>query len=237
MMLGLIFTAAAYLLGSLVFFVLNCKRGFSRRESSWVLLAALLGGTIGAKVSRLTLSLVSGVDPLTLLAHPDGRTIIGGIIFGWLAVEISKKRLGITRSTGDSFAFALSAGEAVGRVGCFFNGCCYGTEATVPWAVYQSGAMRHPAQLYSAAAALCIFLFLCFIRQKVKYEGDLFRIYLFLFGSSRFILEFFRERSEVFWGLSIAQWISLEISITMLAAISWTYFASKREKNEQAGVS
>jgi phosphatidylglycerol:prolipoprotein diacylglycerol transferase len=217
--LGFALTALAYVVGSLVFFLFSRGRGFSRKQTLTLLFAALCGGIFGAKCMRLTFAVASGADPLMVLAHPDGRTILGGVLFGWLAVEFAKKRMQIERSTGDAFALALAAGESIGRIGCYFNQCCYGAIAALPWAVYQGGAWRHPTQLYSSALSLTAFVVLLCLRNRFKYEGDLFRFYFLYFGVSRFLLEFLRERTDVHFGLSIAQWVSLEISAAMLVGI------------------
>jgi len=231
-MLGIALTAAAYLVGGIVFYLFSLKRGFNARDTRMIMFCALLGGLLGAKVVRLTIAVVAGENPVMLLMHPDGRTIIGGVIAGWLAVELCKKKFHIQRSSGDGFAFALSIGEAIGRIGCFFSGCCYGAVSSVPWAVYQAGALRHPSQLYSAAVSLSIFAVLLYAQGKVKYEGDLFRIYLLLFGLTRFVLEFFRERSAVFLGLSLAQWISLELAGSMVVALAVLYLRPRPAASE-----
>ena len=193
----------------------------------YVALAGLVGGVVGAKLTEWVL-----VNYHTFAAHPTamldprlgGRTLIGGLVVGWMAVEIAKWRLGIKRSTGDMFALALPAGEAFGRIGCFFNDCCYGTPSNVAWAVHQHGAWRHPTQLYSSAVAVVLFAALFALRDKMPREGDLFRLYLVLFGVSRFALEFLRERNVSFGGLSLAQWVCLEIVV----AFSLTLFISSR---------
>ena len=153
---------------------------------------------------------------------------MGGLIGGWLAVELCKKKLGIRRSTGDMWALALPAGEAVGRFGCYFNGCCFGTVCTAPWAIYQHGAWRHPAQLYAALIAALIFVVLLNLRPKLSHEGDLFRAWLLLFAVGRFILEFFRESPALFLRLSLAQWICIEILISAAFWWLWTRRAVNR---------
>jgi phosphatidylglycerol:prolipoprotein diacylglycerol transferase len=193
----------------------------------------LTGGIFGAKLTRLLFATTSGANIGALAAHPDGKTIIGGILFGWLAVELAKRKFGIKRSTGDCFAFALPLGEAVGRVGCFLNGCCYGSQCTLPWAVYQHGDWRHPAQIYSVIVCLSIFATLWCLRLKCDRQGDLFRLYLLLWSVSRFSLEFVRERTDVHFGLSTAQWVCGEISATVLIAIVvMPMLAEKREPSE-----
>jgi phosphatidylglycerol:prolipoprotein diacylglycerol transferase len=178
--------------------------------------AALVGGVLGAKLTEWVVgnwSVLSAQPTAILDPRLGGKALGGGILGGWLGVEIAKRILGIRRSTGDLFALALPSGEAVGRVGCFLNGCCAGTAASVPWAVFQSGAWRHPAQLYSSAAALVVLAMLVTLRKHTAREGDLFRWYLVLFGVSRLALEFVRERSVAFGGLSAMQWLCIELAV------------------------
>lgn len=233
--MGFIFTTLAYVLGAAVFFF-HTRSRFDKRQSYWLLFAGLVGGILGAKLIRFLFAVSAGADLNMLWAHPEGRTIIGGILCGWLSVEICKRMLKIERSTGDAFALALSVGEAAGRIGCFFNSCCCGAPAAgLSWAVFQAGSWRHPAQIYSAISASLIFICLVFLRKKVKYEGDLFRIYVVLEASSRFCLEFVRERTEVFYGLSMAQWVCLEMALAMILG-SWWFYRGLRGKNLQIQV-
>jgi phosphatidylglycerol:prolipoprotein diacylglycerol transferase len=181
-----------------------------------VAIAGLAGGVVGAKLTEWGLghwAAVSAHPALLFDPRYGGRTIIGGVVCGWIAVEIAKGRLGITRSTGDLFALALPAGEAIGRLGCYFNGCCYGTVSSVPWAILQHGAWRHPSQIYLSLSAGLILCILLFFQQRLPREGDLFRLYLVLFGLSRFCMEFFRERPTTIWGMSLAQGFCLELAV------------------------
>jgi phosphatidylglycerol:prolipoprotein diacylglycerol transferase len=214
--LGLFFTALGYAVGILIFYLEARRRGLATTGMRHIVVAALAGGIIGAKLTQWAIAswLVFTQHPEAILDPANGgRTIIGGIIGGWIAVEIAKGRLGIRRSTGDLFALALPAGEAVGRVGCFFNSCSVGTVSAVPWAVFQLGAWRHPAQIYTSVVAAGVFLLLLRLRDTRPREGDLFRLYLVLFGLTRFGLEFFRERTTFYAGLSMAQWACLEMVV------------------------
>ncbi len=212
--LGMFFTGLGYAVAGLVFYLAARRRGLATEGVRYVALAGLVGGVLGAKLTQWVL-----VYWQTLAAHPTailnpatgGRTIIGGIIVGWATVEIAKRRVGLRRRTGDLFAVAIPAGEAVGRIGCFLNSCSFGTVSAVSWAVFQQGAWRHPVQLYTSAVAAGIFFLLLRFRDRLPREGDLFRLFLVLFGAGRFVLEFFRERPTWFAGLSMAQWASLEL--------------------------
>src|SRR5687768_15562641 len=205
-----------YMVGGAVFIWQAKRRKLATEGMGLILLAALVGGLVGAKLTEwlfgagapLFNSPAAFFDPFV-----GGRSILGGVLVGWLCVEIAKRRLGITRKTGDMFAFALPAGEAVGRLGCMVGGCCYGIGTTVPWAVFQHSEWRHPTQLYSSAAAIVTLCVVYFFRNRVP-EGGLFPIYLMMFGCSRLVVEFFREGEVAFAGLSIAQLICIEIVVS-----------------------
>lgn len=220
---GEFFTALGFLTGAAVFAWQMKTLHVFTHGMGFIAAAAIIGGVLGAKITEWIL--VSGGSPEQFLnPSSGGRTIIGGIICGWLSVEIVKWRLGIRRSTGDLFALALPAGEAVGRIGCLLNGCCYGTISNVPWAIYQHGAWRHPSQIYSSLAALVLFTILFFLRHRVTREGDLFRFYLLFYGIARFIIEYYRERNIAFGGLSTAQWICIELVVVSSIMLLWPVF-------------
>ena len=226
MSIGSLVTALAFVIGAAVLFLAARRRGMASEGMAYVVLAGLAGGVLGAKLTEWVVSQggLLAANP-GAIADPrlGGRTLIGGVIFGWAAVEVAKWRLGIRRSTGDLFALALPAGEAVGRIGCFLNGCCYGVPTHVPWAVYQHGALRHPTQLYSSAVALGTFVLLWVIRDRLPRPGDLFRLYLVLFGVSRFGLEFLREREHLIAALSLAQWTCLELAVVGAVGLALSF--------------
>ncbi len=224
--IGALFTSLAYVVGAAVFYVAARRKRMDTEGTGRVAVAGLAGGLLGAKLTEwavahftaLAAHLASVLDP-----RNGGRTLIGGVICGWICVELAKRRLGIRRSTGDLFALALPAGETVGRIGCFFNGCCYGTVSRVPWAVYQHGAWRHPSQLYASGAAAAILVILLALRTRLQREGDLFKVYLLFYGVSRFLVEFTRERSLSFVGLSLAQAVCLELALAAAIGLALSY--------------
>lgn len=216
------FTIMAYVVGAGVFYAAARRRGLATEGMGYVALAGFCGGVFGAKLTEWGLSHWGALaaQPTAILdPRLGGRTLIGGVIIGWLVVVVTKWRLGIQRSTGDLFALALPAGEAVGRIGCYFNGCCYGVTTRVPWAIFQHGAWRHPTQIYAALIAGAIFCILLGVRDRLPREGDLFKLYVALFGFCRFGLEFWRERHIVFGGLSTAQWVCLELAVGSALAL------------------
>ena len=156
----------------------------------------------------------------------------GGVFYGGLiaALGISWWYMRKTRlpmlETADVFAPAIALGHGIGRMGCFAAGCCWGIECRRPWAVTFTnpvahdlvgvplGGPLHPTQLYEAFAEFCIFGILYWRIQHRRRKGDVISLYLVLYSSARFVVEFFRfhEQANPFGGpLNTSQWISLAL--------------------------
>jgi len=186
--------ALGYIAGLAAFGYMARRRGIAT-AGVWMLMSAgLLGGLAGANLTQM------------IVTGSPGKTLLGGIACGYIAVILTKRSLGIVRPTGDLFAMALAAGEAIGRWGCFFGECCYGKIApNLPWAVYEHGAFRHPTQAYLALAATAVFIVLWQLHRKPLPENALFYIQGTLFCAARFGIEFFREGPTLLAGLTLAQ--------------------------------
>jgi phosphatidylglycerol:prolipoprotein diacylglycerol transferase len=193
--------AAAYGTGLFAFAWMARRRGLDTAGVRSVAVAGLLGGLVGANIAQF------------LFGGAAGKTILGGIAGGYLTVVLYKRRLGLLRPLGDLFAVGVTAGEAVGRWGCLLGGCCYGhvvAPGSLPWAVYQHGAWRHPAQAYLSLASLFILGVLLWreLRRPLP-ENGLFFLQGALYTAARFGVEFFREGRSLAVGLTAAQWACL----------------------------
>jgi len=112
---------------------------------------------------------------------------------------------------------ALSVSHFFGRIGCFFNGCCYGAHTDCFIGVVfpnLAGDLlpRHPTQLYEALPCLLFFFVLLVIEKRIaKWKGALFISYIYMYSFWRFIIEFVRDdnRGAFLFGLSPSQNISL----------------------------
>lgn len=222
--LGSLLHGLGYATGALVFWLatrLSRHTMPQGRERLIILGAAIIGGMLGSKLTQwLALGWPFAGDALAILIPTaGGRTVLGGILCGWIAVEIAKSRLGIRYSLGMPFALALPAGEAVGRIGCWFNGCCGGRDSALPWAVQGAGGMLHPSQFYMFAGLILLLGALLWLRPRIAAEGDLFLYYLAGYGLLRFLTEFTRSQDALILGLSLAQWICLLFIIAGTAGL------------------
>lgn len=169
------------------------RLGYDRSPGhAWVGLGALIGAMLGAKLGMVLFEPLDGFRETlarTLTLDFAGKTVVGGIAGGYLGVELTKKVVGVRHSTGDGFAVALPVAQALGRVGCFLEGCCYGAPWDGAWSVWMAGARRHPAQLYEVALDLLLAGWLWSIRREPRPQGHLFRRYLVGYALIRAALE------------------------------------------------
>lgn len=180
--------AAGYLTGLAAFVWMARRRGMATEGIFLLLAAALVGGLLCANLAQ------------RVFMGEAGKTILGGIAGGYVSVLCAKRYMGITRPTGDLFAVATCAGEAVGRWGCYFGGCCYGRPTVALWDVWQHHAWRHPTQLYLSLACLLILIALVRLETQpdrvpgqVYTENVLFCVQGLLYCAARFAVEFWRE--------------------------------------------
>lgn len=208
----LLFETLAYLIAFQVYRFLRNRYGDSVSISSrWsVIAAAAVGAALGSKVLFLaedpTLTLAHIHDPAFLMG---GKTVVGGLIGGLIAVELTKKIAGIQERTGDLFAVPLCIGIAVGRIGCFLSGLAdntYGTATSLPWGVdFGDGISRHPVQIYEAAFVLLLGFFLHRRFRCPHVSGDIFKAFMVGYATFRVLVDFLKPYPR-FGGLCTIQW-------------------------------
>lgn len=199
----------------------------------------VIGGLIGARLFHVADNLDKYLaDPLSVLAFQEGGlAIYGAIVVGLLAALIQAKRRGwpFIRVL-DAAAPGLILGQAIGHIGCIIQGDSLGPPTDLPWGlVYTNqGAMAPalgvpflPAQGYEMVWDLAIFAVLWAIRKRVRTEGLLFVIYLFLYSLNKFTVSFWRENVILALGLREAQLLALAgLAFSVVA-----YLAFSRRQN------
>lgn len=210
------------------------------------LFALFLNGGDSSFSTRDTVSMI--VSDLLNPKNQRGKVLFGGYfgaIFGIAAANFISRRKSLPAFL-DISAISISFLFFVWRIGCFAGGCCYGRpndiigvsfhSKTVAYAFLRKTALvvndstvpLLPTQLFSAAGNLFIFLFLLtfFCKNKTRYPYFYFFAHAFLYGTGRFIIEFFRIDPREFWGvLSMSQWLSL-----LLVAASLVFFVKNRKE-------
>ena len=156
--------ALAYFIGFQ--FYLHLKRRspgpkLNWEQNAWILVGCIFGAIAGAKI----LAWMEAPALYWALRHDPnfwfgGKTIVGGLLGGWAGIEIAKKALGVTSSTGDLCVYPVIVGMCIGRIGCFLTGLSdntCGSRTSLPWGVdYGDGIPRHPAQIYEILFLLAL---------------------------------------------------------------------------------
>lgn len=232
--------AAAYLLGLQLALVRARSRGLDQNRvmdlGIWIIVSAL----VGAKLLLLIVEWETyGQSPGELLTLVRS----GGVFYGGLIVAVIvalwylwRHRLPVWTVT-DVFAPGIALGHVIGRMGCFFAGCCFGRPTDVPWAVTFTSEYAaqhvgtpinvplHPTQLYEAGAELLILAVLLLTERTGRpFPGRTFWGYMLMYAVSRFVIEFFRGDTRGVVGIfSTSQFVSLlivPIAIVMLILLA-----------------
>lgn len=181
---------------------------------SALLLACFIAGLVGAKI----LFLYQNATLAEFLANPvryfiSGYASVGGLIgifcALWIVSRLKKTDFQVLL---DIVCPALILGYGIGRIGCFLNGCDYGTVCSLPWAVSFSERVVsvHPTQLYDTLFMALLFVFLWKIRTQDRPTGFISAVGFVILGTQRFLIEFIRDTTPSFIeGLSQAQLAAL----------------------------
>lgn len=232
-----IFVAAGFLLGVLHYGRLDKldgrRKGFGSDFAFLVILFGILGGRIAYVIANWP---EYAAAPLEVFRIDRGGLIFyGGFILASIAVivmaQLKKEPVGQLVDYGIT---AVPLGHALGRVGCFFNGCCYGRPSELPWSVLTAGEHRHPVQVYEAAFNLGLFFLLTWFYGRRKRDGSVLALYMMYYGGWRFVGEFFRgdaRRAIIAGGLDVAQGIS--IGLILIGCALW-FFAPRRVQQSHA---
>ncbi len=196
------------------------------KDTFWnIIFIAFLGALAGSKLLYIIVSWPLLGDTLAAKLTNIVRNFRYGFVFfggmiasvGALLWYMKKKRLPLLK-TSDFFIVALPLGHAIGRIGCFLAGCCYGRPTDSPLGVAFTNAATlvppelrgvhlHPTQLYEAACNLLLFVYLHRAYKKPHKPGTVLVKYVIGYSCIRFIIEFFRGdyRGEAIAGLSPSQ--------------------------------
>jgi phosphatidylglycerol:prolipoprotein diacylglycerol transferase len=190
----------------------------------WQRLGVAIGAFVGAMLgAKLPFALSDWQELLSGRAwFADGKTILTGMAGGYLGVVVAKWALGIRTRTGDSFAVPVAASVAVGRLGCFVAGCCYGRPTSMPWGVVfpgLDGGPRHPAQLYEAVFHATAAVVLYRLQQAGLFRGNLIKLYIVAYAAFRFLSEFVRDEQPLWLDLTGYHWSAL--AMILVFGILW----------------
>ena len=222
--------------------VRNSEKQGIKAENAWDFgIAVVLAGIIGSKILYIL------VDWRAYAEHPGeifslstlqaGGVFSGGLIAAFaVAWWFVRKHHMPALATCDAFSPGLALGHAIGRLGCFAAGCCYGKPTHHFWGVTFTNPLAaqyvgtplnialEPTQLFESAAELIIFSILTWMFARKKFDGQVFGAYLFLYGIARFLIEFLRDdpgRGGPYFGGVLSGTQLIAIGLVLSGGIIW----------------
>jgi prolipoprotein diacylglyceryltransferase len=231
------FTSIGLLLGFLIYYFELYRRDMLSGKIFWISIAALLGGALGARLitawEHLDYYSNFGSVPFTYFVSHSGKSIIGAIAGGYLAIYLSKRILNYSLSTGDCYAPAIPLAMAIGRIGCFLSEMPLGTPTSLPWGLsttpqiaanftncaYCTGPM-HPSMIYEIIFHLIALAVILRWRHLVPVKGETLKLYLIASAVFRFFVEFVRGNTVQFGRLTGPQ----IVLIPLTALLVWHFF-------------
>jgi prolipoprotein diacylglyceryltransferase len=236
-----VFESLGYAAGYAVFRRIRARQGDVIAEPQrWtVIAAAAVGALVGSRLLGLAeqwptaLAVFHAGHMLALLFSSGGKTIVGGLLGGWLGVELAKRPTGIHSRTGDLFVLPLCVGIAVGRIGCLLAGLAddtYGKPTQLPWAVdFGDHIPRHPTQAYE----ILVLALLGWIATRPANwpDGARFRLFMAAYLAWRLIIDFLKPQPLVA-GMNLIQWAC----VAGLCALAFDAVSQMRQVSETVRV-
>jgi phosphatidylglycerol:prolipoprotein diacylglycerol transferase len=227
-----VLVALGFLCGLMITMRLAHRVGLSAEKITNLAVYCAIAGIAGAKLFMFLFDLGYYIQNpgqiFTMETLQAAGVFHGGFIVALLvAIFYMRSQKLPAWGTMDVFAPGIVIGQAIGRIGCFMAGCCWGKECHLPWAVeFHSNFAApvplntplHPAQLYESGADFLIFGILYRQFKRQHKAGDIIALYLILYSTARFIIEFFREHEQALVGpFSLTQWIALALLVVGIA--------------------
>jgi len=226
-----VLVALGFLVGLTITARLAKRSGLDSELVTNLAVYCALAGLLGAKILmilfgwRMFLSDPRQIFSLSTLQAAG--VFQGGLVLAFITAYLYVRHTGLPwLRTLDVFAPGVAIGHAIGRIGCFAAGCCWGTECSLPWGVtfrnpeaaeltgVPLDVKLHPAQLYEVFTETALFGFLYWRFGKSHTPGKIMGLYLVLSSIARFLIEFTRYHEQgLWWGLSLTQWISIGVAV------------------------
>ncbi|MDR6544781.1 prolipoprotein diacylglyceryltransferase [Chryseobacterium rhizosphaerae] len=224
-----IFETIGMFLGMRYYFYLKrkSKEKLSFNTSAAVLIGATAGALIGSKLIGNLENPYTLFENFSLKRFWSNNTIVGGLAFGLIGVELAKKIVKHTESTGDLIVFPLMLAIMIGRVGCFLTGIheeTYGIPTDSIFGMHLGDQyLRHPVALYEIAFLFILWIALRYIqRLKNHSSGFIFQVFMLSYFTFRLFLDFIKPRIEIVGNLGTIQIVCICVIIYYIYTIKNT---------------
>lgn len=224
-----VFETLGIFLGMRFYFYLKRKstEKLSFNTSAAVLIGATAGALIGSKLIGNLENPYVLFENFSFKRFWTNNTIVGGLAFGLIGVELAKKIVGHKESTGDLIVYPLILAIIIGRIGCFLTGVheeTYGLPTTSMFGMHLGDKyLRHPVALYEIV--FLIVLWICLKRMENKRKdpsGLIFQLFMLSYFTFRFLLDFIKPKIGIIGNLGTIQLVSLSVIIYYIYKIKNT---------------
>jgi phosphatidylglycerol:prolipoprotein diacylglycerol transferase len=165
----------------------------------WLILGTIMGARTLYVISYWDEEFAGKPWTEIFMVQHGGLVFYGGLVGATAAclIYIWKNRLPLWKFA-DTLAPSIALGYVPGRLGCLMNGCCYGRETTLPWAIHfppdhvTHGIGVHPTQIYDMLLSALLYAGLAWLYRRKKFDGQVFAAYLISYAVLRSIVEHFR---------------------------------------------
>ncbi len=237
----LFFNIIAFIVALITILILSYKDNLNLKVIFHFYILGIIIAILGAKLYSIIFALfnspgfyIKNLGMLLKRASTAGA-FYGGFILAIIFCILYGKKIFKEKiwKVFDITVIGLAVGQAIGRIGCFSSGCCYGKTTTLPWGVKfpflgslihpYSGTYIHPTQLYEAILNFINFIFLLILWRRKKFNGQVFSLYLINYGLIRFFIEYIRgdggrgyliRGDSVLTSLSVPQLMSIILFIS-----------------------
>lgn len=220
-----VFTALGFLAAVANWAWLARRNGLAAGIASELGLWSMVCGILGARVAFILAHFdhYAQIPSDIIRIDRGGLIYYGGFIGGILGViALAYRRRLPVWSFGDFAITSVPLAHALGRIGCFFNGCCHGKPTELPWGVSLDGHQVHPTPLYGTVLNVGLFFLLYLIYRRRTHSGVVVAAYLLLYPTCRFFLEYLRGDDRMRWlNLTVAQDLSILLFILGILLLLW----------------
>ena len=165
----------------------------------WLIVGAVLGARLLYVATYWRESFAGQPISEIFMIQRGGLVFYGGLAGAALAGILFAKRQQLALwKIADIFAPSIALGYVFGRIGCLMNGCCFGRECSLPWAIrfpenhVTGGAPVHPTQIYDSLLSLGLYAALAWLYRRKRFDGQVFAVYLMSYAVTRSVVEAFR---------------------------------------------
>ncbi|MGE8432797.1 prolipoprotein diacylglyceryl transferase [Chryseobacterium joostei] len=215
-----LFEAVGMFLGMRYYFYLKrkSKEKLSFNISAAVLIGATAGALVGSKLIGNLENPYLMFDRFSVQRFWSSNTIVGGLAFGLLGVELAKKVVNHKESTGDLIVFPLMLAMIIGRIGCFLTGIYEETYGIPTDSIFGMNLgdqyLRHPVALYEIGFLIILWICLKYIQKLKRYpSGFLFQIFMLSYFTFRLLLDFIKPRVEILGNFGTIQLVCICVII------------------------